>query len=211
MSKEVPFAPFFGERITSPKFRVSYPYLHLPNTKENFPRSRYPSGKYELQALFPKDTDLSALKEACEHTAKNTDGWDGVAKEDIVFPMRDGDEREETKGYWVLKLKAFKDKKPDTVRKVDGKFFAMAPKEIYGGCWARASMTPLSYEASETVVDAVTKKRVTVVKRGISLALNNVMFVADGEKFVGKGGSATSDFADSEDSEVGQEGSEGPW
>ena len=75
-----------NQKFVTPHFRVSYPALFEPDAPEGQEK------KYGVCMLFPKDTDISALKEAAKKAAINRWGPDmSDWPKPLRSPFRDGD------------------------------------------------------------------------------------------------------------------------
>jgi hypothetical protein len=166
----------FGEKLTTPTGRVSFPYVFekaksLEAGKE---------GKYEITLLIPKTEDISKLRAMCEKVAKEAFGAKFQGLEKLKHPpIKDGDDKDPTDpafGHWIIRGKS--SKRPIVV---DASRSAIESKEaVYGGCYGRINVTPASYQIP--------------TGWGVTLYLNAVQKVKDGEKFGGSGVSAQDVF-----------------
>jgi len=174
----------YGEKVTSPKGRVSFPHVYEKNTS-----GKYPSDKYELTLLFPKNTDMSLLEQALMKVAKEAHGSKIKSLADLVHnPIRDGDEKDNLGGYaghWYIKAKS--SLKPGIIG--PDKQPLHDPEQFYPGCWARMSLVPGSYEQGG--------------KPGVTFYLQNIQWLGHGERFGGGGGNPQNDFDEVE--ELGQD------
>lgn len=181
MSKKTKNTYSKGRTIT-PEGRVSFPHLAEPHTG-----GEYPSDKYELTLLFPKEgTDLTGIKNLLTEPLKER--WPELTLKDVLHPVRDGDakyaesqddedreKREHLRGHWFIKAKS-----GDKPGCVDADGMKMDPNEIYGGCWARMSVSSGTYVLNG--------------QKGVTLFLGNVQFIRDDEAFGGGRVSAESEF-----------------
>lgn len=165
----------YSERLFTPIGRVSYPHVfERPPTGEDGKER-----KYEISLLIPKKSDISELLAAVEKVGKEAFGakWKGHDRQ--TYPtVKDGDEKDDPRyhGHWVVKAKT--DRRPGVVDR-NGK--AIEEKEdLYGGCWARASLKFGSYE--------------TLGNWGVTAYLNNVQKVRDDEPFGGDSVRAEDEF-----------------
>ncbi len=172
-----------SEKLISPKGRLSYPHLFERHTKGD-----YPSDMYETLLLIPKSTDISALRGACE--AMLADVFKGKFKDISELehpPIKDGDDfSDDRKGHWVIKAKS--DNRPQIVA-ANPKIVIDDPEEVYGGRWAKLSLSLYSYNKAG--------------KKGISFGLRNVQLLEKGERFGGtSNGDATEQFSVEEELET---------
>lgn len=172
-----------SEKLISPKGRLSYPHLFERHTKGD-----YPSDMYETLLLIPKETDISALKDACEAMLQEV--FKGKFKDISELehpPIKDGDDyADDRKGCWVIKAKS--DNRPQIVG-ANPKIVIDDKEEVYGGRWARLSLDLYSYNKAG--------------KKGLSFGLRNVQLLDKGEKFGGgSSGDPTKEFSEEEVTEA---------
>ena len=144
--------------------------------------------KYSLTLLIPKsDTETKAdidvaIAAAKQYATENK--WAGATPPNPRTPLADGDELkpngepypENFKGHWVLNCSSTS--KPDAIT-LSGK--PITEDQAYSGAYYSVAVTMFGYSAGGN--------------RGISAALDNVLFIRDGERF-GQTPSAQDDFAD---------------
>ncbi len=172
MAKDV-----YGDRFNTPIGRVSYPAVF--KKKQGMDGSE---GKFELTLLIPKSTDLTDLRARLDKVGKEAFGdlWKGVDKQKNPT-IRDGDEYADDKkaegkdgevyrGHWFIKART--SKRPGVVGP-DKTPLGESDDSFYGGCYARMNVTPGSYSTNGN--------------RGVTLYLNAVQKVKDGERFGGGG------------------------
>jgi hypothetical protein len=169
-------ASVFGEKMTTPTGRVSFPYVFEKAKAMEAGKE----GKYEITLYIPKSEDISKLRANLEKVAKEAFGAKFVSLEKLKHPpIKDGDEKDPSDpayGHWIIRAKSAK--RPVVV---DASRSPIESKEaIYGGCYGRINITPSSY-AQQT-------------GWGVTLYLNAVQKVKDGEKFGGGGVSAEDVF-----------------
>lgn len=169
-------AAVFGDRLTTPTGRISFPYL-FEKAKSLDPEKE---GKYEVTLLIPKTEDITTLRTTLEQVAKQAFGTKFVSLERLKHPpIKDGDEKDPSDpayGHWIIRAKSAK--KPLVV---DGQRSPIDNKEsIYGGCYGRINVTPASYQIPTGF--------------GVTMYLNAVQKVKDGERFGGSGISAEAAF-----------------
>lgn len=158
------------QRILTPVFRVSYPHVFKPSAFKGA------KPKYSVTMLFPKNGDLTSIKEAIKQAKIAAYGpkkseW----PEHLESPVTDGDDpkhanKEGYKGHWAIKASSNEDQKPGVVdKKTDD---ILDPSEFYPGCYARAYVFAYAWEFAG--------------KQGVSFILDHVQKVKDGKSFGGK-------------------------
>jgi len=152
------------QKILTPEFRVSFPKMFKPEAGMNGEGPAY----YSLVMLFPKDTDLTALKTAAQNAIKEK--WGDKKPANLRSPFRDGDEKE-LDGYAGQIYITCKSKdKPGLVNAAVEKITDEA--DFFAGCYARATLTCYAYDQNGN--------------RGVSFGLQNVQKLRDGEPFGSK-------------------------
>lgn len=169
-------ANVLGTKFTTPTGRISFPYLFekaksLDSEKE---------GKYEVTLYIPKSEDISALRANLEKVCREAFGAKFQSLEKLKHPpIKDGDEKDASDpayGHWIIRAKS--SKRPVVV---DASRANIESKEaVYGGCYGRINVTPGSYAIPTSW--------------GVTLYLNAVQKVKDGERFGGGGVSAEDVF-----------------
>jgi hypothetical protein len=167
--------------IMTPRFRASYPKLFKAELNEM-------SGKleYSVVALFKKGEDLSKLKKAAEDLLVEKLGADRAKwPKKLKSPFRDQSEREKDgvlpagheEGAVFITLKS--ESKPGVI---NGNLEPIIDaSEIYAGCLCLATVRPYYYDKNGN--------------KGVSLGLQNVQKVADGEPLGGARVAAATEFA----------------
>ena len=165
--------------ILTPKFRARWTNLVEPNEK----------GQFNVTMLFPKDSDLKALKALVVATIK--DKWgDKFKPAQLSLPFKDGNEKVNNETgevyaeyqdtiwatastkYAVTVLDATNGKKPIPT--------AELKSAVYDGCYMIAQVGAYGWEFKDD-------KSGKVIKRGVSLQLENLLKYADGEPIGGGG------------------------
>lgn len=179
--------------IKTPEGRVSFASV--------FEKSVFGDGKpaYELTLLFPKGTDMTALKALAAQAAR--DQWGEKLKDTVVAgkvtvqaikprsPVRDGDGIKQTgephpdeyKAHWFIKFRSYN--RPGIVDRV-GLEPITSEEGFYSGCWAKVTASPFAYGGPGTAYTP-----------GVSFWLNNILKVRDDEPFSGRV-AADADFAE---------------
>lgn len=166
----------FGEKMTTPTGRVSFPYVFEKAASLEAGKE----GKYEITLYIPKSEDISKLRANLEKVAKEAFGAKFQSLEKLKHPpIKDGDDKDPSDpayGHWIIRAKSAK--RPVVV---DASRSPIESKEaIYGGCFGRINITPASYAIP--------------TGWGVTLYLNAVQKVKDGERFGGGGVSAEEVF-----------------
>ena len=163
--------------LITPKGRLSFPSLLRPDTG-----GQYSDDKFKGTLLFDKKDpavmeSLKALNAACKKVAEEAFGK-GVK---VDMPFRDGNEKADKNEAYrdTIMITAKSKYKPDVVS-TDPNVHLTEDHEIYGGCYCRFSVIAFSYSQGKN--------------RGVSLRLNNVQKLADGEPFGGTRSNATEEF-----------------
>jgi len=160
--------------ILTPVFRVSYPKLDAPSKL---------SGKFELDALFEPNADFSAMVKAVQDVFANN----GLAGNTPYTWFKDGNTKLDkgtsniTTGYAGKTYMTFRAQNAiGTAKQLPtGDVVDCPANELYGGCYAIASVTCYVYD-TPTV--------------GVSFAVNHVLKVGEGESFGGGVHDAASAF-----------------
>jgi hypothetical protein len=166
----------FGEKMTTPTGRISFPYVFEKAKAMEAGKD----GKYEITLYIPKSEDISKLRANLEKVAKEAFGAKFQSLEKLKHPpIKDGDEKDPSDpayGHWIVRAKSAK--RPVVV---DASRSPVESKEaVYGGCYGRINITPASYAIP--------------TGWGVTLYLNAVQKVKDGERFGGGGVSAEDVF-----------------
>ena len=177
------------ESIVTREFRVSYPHLDKPQVSKGKDPS---TGKYSITMLFPKTTDISALKDHVKAVLLEKFGSADRVPKGFRSPFRDGDTDETNKGKegyagHIFVTATSKEPVPilkhaaKTPQNPKGKVRVENPLDVYPGCYAIATIKASWYE--------------TEGNRGVKFFLNNLLLHRDGEP-LGSRGSAEDDLGD---------------
>lgn len=166
------------EKVTTPEFRVSFPSVFTPRPGMNGGKA-----KYSVMMLFPKSSDLSAVKRLLASAVKEE--WGDKIPPNLTNPIKDGDtdmmndgtlrceKYPEMKGHWIINAASIK--KPGVV---DGNLNAIIEEgEFYGGCYARATLHAYTYKPTKDKPQS---------KIGVGFGLNNIQKLRDGDSFSGR-------------------------
>lgn len=156
---------FKGVNLTLPLSRLAYPVLFEQKYNDLKQKS-----EWAVTMLFDKKTaDLSKLKAAIVQAAKLEFGPDVDLKTLDLKRIVDGDtkDRSEYAGQWVVKA-ATRLKAPGVVDAQLNKI--LDPSEIYSGVYAHVNVTVKAY---------------AMPNKGVTLYLNHVQKVKDGEQIAG--------------------------
>jgi hypothetical protein len=171
-------------KLISPKFRGSFVVLRKPRS---FGDSE---PKFSITMVLKEDDPFwKKLKAACHEAALKR--WDKLPK-NLKLPIRDGSETEYDDWQGCMFARCDSEERPGIV---DADLEDLTdPAKLYSGAWYRVSIRPYAWHFPQGN------------KKGVSLQLDNVMFVRDDDPFSGRA-SATDDFADFVD-EGGGDGDE---
>lgn len=155
------------KKITTGKFRVSFPHVFKPQTTPNGEQ------RYSVVMLIPK-TDkefVGKLQKLAKAAAHEKWGADAVEqkKVKIQWPMHDGEEKSsQYDGYeGVVFASASSKNKPKVVDK--NMDIILDESAFYPGCYARASISVYAWEWKG--------------KKGVSFGLINLQKMGEGEPF----------------------------
>lgn len=159
-------------RIITPMFRVSYP--HVFKAAQVMGKGE---PKYSITMLFPKNADLTSVKNAIRNAkiaafGSNKENW----PDDLESPVSDGDlpkyaGKEGYKGHYAIKATSNETSKPGVVDYPDGDPI-IDQSEFYPGCYARAQVFARVWEY--------------MGKSGIHFILDHVQKLKDGKPFSSK-------------------------
>ena len=166
-----------NESTRTPVFRLCFPQLFTPKKFEE-------SGKelYSCMAVFPKSTDLSALKQIAEAAFKKRFPNGARASRN---PFRDGNEMVDEWGDLfkdTVFIRLSSQYKPVVV---DGNRIAITNQSlVYSGCYARAAVHAYAYDVKGN--------------RGVSFGFDAIQITRDGDPLSG-GAAAVKLFDDGMD------------
>lgn len=149
------------KKVLTPTFRVSFPEVFEP---KSFQEGQEP--KYSVQMVFDKTEDLSKLKTLIQETAKEK--WGDKVPKKLRTPLRDGDVDKEGNPNYEGKVfvNASSKFKPGVVDQALNEI--ISKDEFYPGCYARATVNCYAYDYMGNC--------------GLSLGLQNIQKVRDGER-----------------------------
>lgn len=160
-------------KVITPIGRVAFPHLFEPHA---FEAGKEPN--FSLLLVFPANTDLKEVKQACLRAAIKKFGDKDkvqtmVKKGQFRWPWRDGGEYSDygdpfVEGSTFLTIKS--KQAPGVVNERAKPI--MNQMDFYAGCMARASMLCWGYDS--------------MGNKGVTLLLNNVQKTGDGEKLSGR-------------------------
>lgn len=155
------------DKITTDKFRVSFPSLFVATAAAEGQEK-----KFGLTMIIPKTADIGPIKELLKRAIIKKWPDQATRPTKLRNPIRDGDKDESTRpeyaGCWFITAK--NKTKPGLVDQNLQKIIDTS--EFYAGCYARATLTAFAYD--------------TKGNKGVSLSLQNVQKLADGEPFSGR-------------------------
>lgn len=170
-----------NEKITTPVFRVSHPKVFVP---EQVLGSGDP--KYQVQMLFDEnDSELERLEDQLIAVAEAAFGLGADDLPGFDWPLRNGTDEKPGKKEYEGKIFAPARKNPswgpvEVVHMDQSPIVNQA--EFYAGCFARASVSVYAWTFGNS-------------RFGVSISLNHIMKVKEGEPLTG-GTTAAEDFKD---------------
>ena len=161
-------------KLITPKARLSFPNLFVPT--KGMDGQGEP--KYDAVLLFPKSTDISALRAAAEEALNAK--WPGKRPVNLRDPFRDGEQRELDGYAGMIYLRVSSKVQPKVV---DANVRPILdPAEIYAGAYVRASVAAYAYEKNGN--------------RGVAFGFRNLQKLADGERLGGAASRPEDDFSE---------------
>jgi len=158
-------------KLITAEARLSFPNLFTPHKMEG----SNGEPKYDCVLLFPKATDLSALKAEASRAIREK--WGDKKPANLRSPFRDGDEKELDGYAGCIYIRVSSKQKPGIVD--ENVQPIIDPAAIYAGCYVRASVRAYAYDSNGN--------------RGVAFGLQNIQKVRDGAPF-GGGSRAEDDF-----------------
>jgi len=156
---------YIGKRVYTPVFRAAFAHVFEP-------KSFITGGdkKYSTVMLFPKDTDLSEMKQAGKEIALSF--FNGVIPKKFTSPFKDGDEPNDEGNIHdgfpgCIAVTASSKSKPGVVDESVKPIIDRA--EFKSGDYAIATVTAAAYDY--------------LGKKGVKFYLNNLQKVKTGEPF----------------------------
>ncbi len=159
--------------LVTGEFRVSFPAVFEPKAFQD------QEPKYSVVMLFDKKkSDMSNLKNALVKAC--IDRWGPKEKwpKSVMqkWPLKDGDEKEDLQGYaGHFHATASAKQRPGVIDR-DKSPITKEDESFYAGCYARAEVRAFTYP----------KEGVKGIAPGVSIALQNIQKLRDGEAFSGR-------------------------
>jgi hypothetical protein len=173
--------PKFVNGILTPTGGVRHAHLVTADIGK-----KYSDGKFKLTLIWPKQgTDLSTLKAGVLACAKEAFGPGYEKLSSFAHPFKDGDlenikGEERWPGCWYAIIKS-----KNRPVLLDRNKSALVGEDVYNGCEARCIVAAMSYTGSEKVRDSATGEVETVETKGVTLLLEKVQKMAEGERLAG--------------------------
>lgn len=155
--------------VVSPEFTMSFPHLFQKGTYQG------KETNYNFTMKFPKETDLTGIREALNKA--KTFNWGKDAKawpKSYRKAITDGDtsDNEADHGYWLVSATSIEPRQVVDRNKNE----IVNPNDVYGGCVCRAVLQAATYSLSKD-------------NQGEKFYFKVVQKMADGKR-LGKGGAA---------------------
>jgi len=163
-----------SEKLVTPEFRASFAHLFKPKASQ-----QGGDPKFSITMMFPKSTDISALKKAAELAVRER--WGANVPKNLRSPFKDGDtDVLETSG--VLRSEKYPEQKGHVVIQASTKTKPgvvdhnvqpiMEESEFYSGCYARATINAFTYGGEGTQQ-----------RPGVTFGLHNIQKLREGQPF----------------------------
>lgn len=159
-------------KVLTPECRLDFPRLFEPWPADK----RIDPNKYTASLIFKKSDDESweTLRGFIDQTIE--DRWGRKIPKGRMDPILDGDEKEEEayQGCWFFRVKTKIKPRIYKIERVNGTpsyVRIVDPSEIYAGCYVKVQVHPFAYTGKEG--------------SGVSLSLNSMLLVRDGEPLFG--------------------------
>lgn len=177
------------EQIRTPQFTLCFPSVFVP-------RAANPGQdpKYSVMALFPKNTDLTALQRIVRAAAEEK--WGKNLPANLNNPFRDGDTQakpewgEVFRGMWFIRLTSKYKPVVVDVSKRD----ITDPEKVYGGQKAVAVVHAYAYNNSGNLGVAFGLDAIQIVAEGEHLGYSKEAVIAQFEEYVAPEPSVTDMF-----------------
>lgn len=159
-------------KVVSPEARLAFPALFVAAANRINPQQE---AKFGCTLLFPKATDLSALKALIKAAAVEKFGDklnDPLFVKKLKLPIQDGDEKPQWTGYpGCVYIRATTKHKPAVIDQACKVIQDLEHRRVYPGCYVRANLHAYGWDNIGGV--------------GISIGFDSIQLVRDGEPFVG--------------------------
>lgn len=175
------------QRLTTPKARISYPYVFAPRKDDN------DKDVWDCVLIMPKPFDkapLNAIVKTCGLASYGADFIDKVKAGKLEMPkIHDGDKEKPDDPALenAMFIRCTARRKPGVFDQAGTLIPDTEAHRIYAGCYVRAAIRAYAY--------AYKNANGVVMKKGISFGLQNIQLVGDGEPIRGNVASAENDFA----------------
>lgn len=155
-----------AENLITPKFRAAFISIFKATKPNSAGADQKP--KYSVRAVFPPNTDFTALKNAAAAVAKEK--WGDKIPKALRSPFRRNDELETPipgigDDWIVMTFSANEDRRPGIVDAANHPVHD--EDDVYSGAWYRAQVRPYAYDQQGN--------------KGVSFGLQNVQKLKDDE------------------------------
>lgn len=153
-------------RVKAPTALICFAYVWEPRANQDPTKA----ARYSVTLLWPKTTDLSALKKAASNAARKK--WGDKIPSNLRSPFRDGDvDRSDDPVFKGMLFTSARSKdKPGIVDRMVHPI--TNPMDFYSGCMANVTVNAFAYDQAGN--------------KGVSFALGNIQKVADGPRLTGQ-------------------------
>jgi len=189
-----------GQKTT--KVRMAFAHIFQQDT------GQYGQNKYKAIGLLPQSQrdSLKPMKAGLLELARKS--WPGIKWAALEHPFKDGDNKPDWDGFAEHEYFGVKSKKKPLVSMVNGRdsagklqFERCDESDIKSGDYVRYGYSAFTYEREKEITKEVDGKEVTEKRlvKGVSLILESVLKVAEGEGFGGGSGASNMDRFDDEE------------
>jgi len=152
-----------SEKLITPEFKAAYCGIFRATAPRENPEGKK---KYSMRAVFPPNSDISAMKAAVKTAI--ADKWGNAQPKNLRLPFRKNADLDNpipgvADDAIICTFSANDDRRPGVVDKNLQEI--IDETEVYSGAWFRAQIRPYAYDVSSN--------------RGVAFGLENVMKVRD--------------------------------
>lgn len=210
------FKAEYANNLKTPKVRMAFAHIFEVDS------GQYGQNKYKATALIPMESRDSLKSIKSDMLAVARKSWPGIKWGDLEQPFKDGNNKPDWEGFPGSEYFTLKSKKKPMISLVTGRdsnnklqFERCDDTDIKSGDYVRFGFSAFTYEREKIITKEVDGKEVETIKivKGISLILESVLKMSDGDGFGGGGGASNMDRFDDEEMDevgVGSSGSDNP-
>ncbi len=210
------FKAEYANNLKTSKVRMAFAHIFAVDS------GQYGQNKYKATALVPMENRDILKPIKAELLAVARKSWPNIKWGELEQPFKDGNNKPDWEGFPGSEYFVMKSRKKPMVSLVTGRdgkgkleFERCDEADIKSGDFVRFGFSAFTYEREKEITKEVDGEEVTEIRlvRGLSLILESVLKVADGDAFGGGGGASNMDRFDDEEMDevaVGAAGSDNP-